>query len=203
MRLTKGFWIGKYEVTKGQWAAVMGGSIWFGRDAPKNEVSWDECKSFIGRLNAQTAASTRLPTEAEWEYACRAGTGTPFSFGSVLNGMQACCNGGEPYGTETRGPANMSGPSDVGSFSRYANAWGINDMHGNVYEWCEDAFADYPLTTGISIDPKNVEGGEIRVIRGGCWNYSPRQCRSAFRTSGNPGLGTSMIGFRIVCDNLP
>ena len=97
----------------------------------------------------------------------------------------------------------MSGPSNVGSFSGYANAWGINDMHGNVYEWCEDVFADYPKVAGIVEDPMNRSNGEVRVIRGGCWNYSPRQCRSAFRTSGNPSLGTDMIGFRLACDNLP
>ena len=97
----------------------------------------------------------------------------------------------------------MAGPSDVGSFSGYANAWGINDMHGNVYEWCEDVFADYDLSSEITVNPQNEMGGDVRVIRGGCWNYAPRQCRSAFRTSGNPNLGTDMIGFRIVCDNLP
>ena len=205
VRLTKGFWIGRYEVTRGQWAAVMGESIWFGIGSrkPKSEVSWNECKHFIGRLNSQAGASMRLPTEAEWEYACRAGTKTPFSFGSVLNGSQACCNGGEPYGTSARGPANMSGPSDVGSFSSHANPWGICDMHGNVYEWCEDVFAEYPSSSGISEDPRGEADGVGRVMRGGCWNYSPRQCRSAFRTSGNPAFGTGMIGFRVVCDNLP
>ena len=203
VRLTKGFWIGKYEITKGQWSVIMGNSVWFGKNEPKSSVSWNNCKDFIKRVKSRTGVSVRLPTEAEWEYACRAGTSTPFSFGSVLNGMQACCNGGEPYGTTARGPANMSGPSNVGSFSLYANAWGINDMHGNVYEWCEDVFAEYPRAAGIAEDPMNGGNGEVRVIRGGCWNYSPRQCRSAFRTSGNPSLGTGMIGFRLVCDDLP
>lgn len=203
VRLTKGFWIGKYEVTKGQWAAIMGESVWFGGNQPKSSVSWDACREFIGRLKGVTGLAARLPTEAEWEYACRAGTSSPFSFGSVLNGAQACCNGGEPYGVVTRGPANMSGPSDVGSFSRYANAWGINDMHGNLFEWCQDAFSDYPSVAEMLEDPVNEKQGAVRVVRGGCWNYAPRQCRSAFRTSGNPSLGTDMIGFRIACDNLP
>jgi len=203
VHLSKGFWIGKYEITQQQWAVVWGDSVWWGKNKPKTSVSWNDCKDFIRRLNMQTRLSTRLPTEAEWEYACRAGTHTPFSFGSVLNGRQACCNGGEPYGTLASGPANMSGPSDVGSFAEYANAWGINDMHGNVYEWCEDTFAEYPRIAGIVEDPMNEGNGVVRVIRGGCWNYSPRQCRSAFRTSGNPDWGTEMIGFRLVCDNLP
>ncbi len=203
VRLTKGFWIGKYEVTRSQWAAVAGGTFWFGGNKPISAVSWDGCRQFAAALNTMTGLSMRLPTEAEWEYACRAGTRTPFSFGNVLNGEQACCNGGEPYGTFIDGPANKTGPSDVGSFSAWANAWGVNDMHGNVYEWCADAFAEYPATEEIVEDPKNDAGGDVRVIRGGCWNYAARQCRSAFRTSGNPGLGTEMIGFRLACDDLP
>ena len=203
VHLSKGFWIGKYEITQQQWAVVFGDSVWWGKDKPKSSVSWNACKDFIRQFNRQTRLSFRLPTEAEWEYACRAGTSTPFSFGSVLNGLQACCNGGDPYGTAARGPANMSGPNDVGSFAGYANAWGINDMHGNVFEWCEDSHAGYPETAGIVEDPMNEGNGEVRVIRGGCWNYAPRQCRSAFRTPSNPDWGTEMIGFRLACDNLP
>ena len=203
VKLTKGFWIGQYEVTKGQWQSVMkDGSVgWFDNEQmPKTDVSWGACRGFLERMGTYVpGARFRLPTEAEWEWACRAGTMTPFSFGSVLNGNQACCNGSDPYGTDARGPHVLTGPCMVGAFPAYANAWGICDMHGNVYEWCEDGYASYP--DGPVTDP--LGEGEVKVIRGGCWNYAPRQCRSAFRNRMAADSHNGMIGFRVCCSELP
>lgn len=213
VRLSKGFWIGKYEVTESQWGAVMlDGSS--GRK-PKREVSWKDCKEgFIRRLNAMLngQAEMRLPTEAEWEYACRAGQQTPFSFGSrndgeFLDGTQACCAGKNTYPMRRKtllGGNNSWWPDDVGHYQAYANDWGINDMHGNVYEWCEDVYAPYPSENGLSVDPMSQNGfSDTRVIRGGCWNHPAKSCRSAFRTSKAPGDNDHLTGFRICCDTLP
>ena len=200
VRITRGFWMSETEVTEAQWNAVMG--YGGGGNAPKRYVSWDQCHVFADRLNQRShgGLAVRLPTEAEWEYACRAGTSTPFSFGTWLNGKQACCAGGQPYGTTQSGPNAKIGPSRVGSYSAYANAWGLNDMHGNVYEWCEDTFGPYPTNGQLVVDPANRTAGGVKVIRGGCWNYAAHQCRSAWRGRMAQDLTTNTTGFR-VCYN--
>src|SRR5205085_11701074 len=137
--ISEGFYMGKYEVTQAQWQAVMGNnpSNFKGCDnCPVEQVSWDDAVSFIAKLNAQNDGYTyRLPTEAEWEYACRAGTTTAFAFGDSLSSEQANFDGDYPYGGAPKGVYRQKTTS-VGRFQ--PNAWGLYDMHGNVWEWCED-----------------------------------------------------------------
>jgi len=203
--LTKGFWIGQYEVTRAQWKSVMGNarfmlSALVGADGnyPVDEVSWLQCMDFCRRLSQSSGFRIRLPTEAEWEYACRAGTATPFSFGSALNGDRACCAGGEPYGPIGPGSNSYTSTAQVGSYQ--ANPWGIFDMHGNVFEWCADYYGDYP--EGDETDPTGPLSGQSRVRRGGCWNFYPSQCRSAFRARWKPEDKASYTGLRVCCDEL-
>ena len=200
--LTRGFWIGKTEVTRAQWKTVMGdagfafSSLWGGDgEFPIDTVSWQQCKEFCDKAGK----GFRLPTEAEWEYACRAGTTTPFSFGVSLNGDKANCSGGaEPYGTLASGP-NSFGSKKVANYQR--NPWGIYDMHGNLFEWCFDYYAEYP--EGDLTDPKGPETGSTRVVRGGCWNFAPKMCRGAFRSRKDPVSADAHTGFRVCCDRLP
>ena len=214
--LTRGFWMGKYEVTQRQWTSVMGkvreekalfglitrkvdsNQSWFkGDDRPVETVSWDDCQAFIQKINAAGQAKVALPTEAQWEYACRAGTTTPFSFGTTLNGDKANCHGYNPYGTTLVGKCREKTTS-VGSYS--PNAWGFYDMHGNVNEWCADWYGNY---AGESKDPAGPASGSYHVIRGGCWFYGAKDCRSAVRWKCWPGHRGCDIGFRLVCSTEP
>ena len=197
--LTEGFWLAKYEVTKLMWQKVMDDGLFGvlgGAQEPKGEVSWHDCTNFIARVNDRLkGVGVRLPTEAEWEYACRAGTTTVFSFGNVLNGDQACCNGNEPYGTDDDGETWKMGPAKVGRYAKFANKWGLNDMHGSLFEWCADWYV--PHSRAGQTDPAGPSVGEKKVVRGGCWKSAARQCRSAFRTSFEPGSRSDMVGFRL------
>ena len=194
--LTKGFWLGKYEVTQRQWRSVMGNnsSRFKGEDRPVETVSWDDCQKFIQKVNARLKCGARLPTEAEWEYACRAGTTTAYSWGNALNGDKANCNGHFPCGTTVKGPCNEQTTS-VGGYA--PNAWGFYDMHGNVFEWCDDWYGDYPA--GSATDPTGPASGDFRVLRGGCRCYDARSCRSAYRYGRDPDLRTGLHGFRLCC----
>ena len=193
--LTRGFWMGKYPVTQTQWKSVMGPnpSKFKGEDRPVESVSWNDCKSFISKVNGASECKVVLPTEAQWEYACRAGTTTPFSFGSVLNGDRANCDGTKPYGNITEGRYRQE-TSTVGSYM--PNAWGLCDMHGNVYEWCADWYGGYG---GNTIDPIGPASGTYRVSRGCCWRGGARGCRSAYRKKDTPDIGDVIDGFRLVC----
>ena len=167
--LTKSFYLQTTEVNQGQWEAVMGNNPSrfkdCGRNCPVERVSWNDIQEFIKKLNAREGANIyRLPTEAEWEYAARAGTTTPFSFGSCLSTDQANYNGNYPMPGCSKGRyREMTVP--VASFS--PNAWGLYDMHGNVWEWCQDWFGDYP--SGAVTDPAGAKSGSVRVLRGGSW----------------------------------
>ena len=165
---------------------------------PVEQVSWEDAVEFCQRLSAlpeekKAGRVYRLPTEAEWEYACRAGTKTAYSFGSQLNGRQANCDGTVPYGTDMKGPY-LKEKSAVGTYP--ANAWGLYDMHGNVWEWCSDRYGAYPA--GSVTDPSGPATGSFRVIRGGCWADDAVDCRSAFRLRRGPSdriIGG--LGFRV------
>ncbi len=188
--LTKGYWLGKYEVTQAQWESVMGEnpSRFKGENFPVENVSWEECQRFISEINSQQNCGARLPTEAEWEYACRAGTTGPYAGNGDLGDM-GWYGGNSGNGTHPVG-------------QKQANAWGFYDMHGNVYEWCEDWHGDYGSATTNPVGPAS---GEFRVLRGGSWYNFALFCRSAFRTGIFPGNRNNYdsYGFRLCCSAGP
>jgi len=187
--LTKGFWMLETPVTQEMWESVTdeNRSHFRRKKSPVERVSWNDCLDYIGQLNALNIAPDgykfSLPTESQWEYACRAGTETPFNFGDVLNGDKANCDGKYPYGTKTRGEY-LGKTSEVGLYP--VNAWGLYDMHGNVWEWCLDWYGEYP--NGSVTDPVGPLTGSKRVMRGGSWYSDAEYCRSAVRASYVPSL---------------
>ena len=180
--LTRGYWLGKYEVTQAQWGAVMGSNPTYfgGAQKPVEQVSWDDCQEFIRRLGQ----GYRLPTEAEWEYACRAGT-----TGRYAGDLDRMAWYGKNSGDTTH---------PVGQ--KEANAWGLHDMYGNVCEWCSDWGGDY--STGRAVNPVGPASGLIRVFRGGGWVYPSEICRSAYREGSWPNTTGFHVGFRLVRDAL-
>ena len=204
--LSKGFWLGKYEVTQAEWQAVMGTTVAQQRDKANKEwplrgegsqypmyyVSWNDCQEFIGKVNAKGQGTFRLPTEAEWEYACRAGTTTPFHFGETISTDQANYDGNYTYGSGKKGVYREKTVS-VGSFP--PNRWGLYDTHGNVWEWCQDWYGEYP--SGSVTDPTGPSTGSLRVLRGGSWSLNPGYCRSAARSLNDPGNRGGGLGFRL------
>jgi formylglycine-generating enzyme required for sulfatase activity len=200
--LTKGFYLGKYEVTQTQWKKVMATSPskFFGECRPVAQVSWTEALRFCQELTLLERKSGRvpdgweytLPTEAQWEYACRAGTTTIFSWGDTASSPQANFKGTEPYGKAEAGPF-LERTIDVGSYP--ANPWGFHDMHGNVWEWCADWVVDYP--TGSLTDPTGPASGSRRAQRGGSWLDLGANLRAAERGISTPGTHDSNLGFRL------
>jgi formylglycine-generating enzyme required for sulfatase activity len=183
--LTKPFYMGKYEVTQEEWQAVMGKNPSIrtkGARLPVTDVSWNDCQEFIKKLNANTKGGYRLPTEAEWEYACRAGTTTAYSFGDKITPKDASYEDSE-----------ITNPVAVGSYK--PNAFGLYDMHGNVWEWCEDWYGDY--STGAVIDPKGPAMGEDRVLRGGSFVSDVLMARSSLRALNTPTIRYVIYGFRL------
>jgi formylglycine-generating enzyme len=199
--LTKGYWMGKHEVTQEQWERVMGTnpSRFKGAKNPVEQVSWEDCQRFIQELNRRiSGGGFRLPTEAEWEYACRAGATGPFAFGDCLGTSEANYDGNYPMDGCRKGQYRQR-TLPVGSLR--ANAWGLYDMHGNVWEWCQDWYGSYP--SGAVTDPPGPGSGESRVYRGGCWFYIARYCRSAFRYGGPPGNRNNNLGLRLARTTVP
>ncbi|HEY1066294.1 MAG TPA: formylglycine-generating enzyme family protein, partial [Pirellulales bacterium] len=209
VRLTRGFWLAKFETTQNEYEMLMGpppskfcaGGIHakavrgMNTDRfPVENVTWMEAQEFCRRLSDREKHRYRLPTEAEWEYACRAGTTTPYSFGSKCNGTEANANGNYPYGEATVGPY-LARPAVVGSYP--ANAWGLCDMHGNVWEWCEDWYGPYAPSEQTSIDPAGVTSGDARVGRGGSWFSEPRGIRAAYRGFEHVNYRDEYLGFRL------
>jgi uncharacterized protein (TIGR02996 family) len=193
--LTRGFYLGIHPVSQAQWQTVMGSNLshFQGADRPVERVSWDDCQDFCARFGQATGKRYRLPSEAEWEYACRAGSSTPFSFGETISTEQANYDGNYTYGQGPEGVYRKK-TTPVGSFA--PNAWGLFDMHGNVLEWCHDWYGPYP--PGDIKDPKGGNSGDARVLRGGSWNDIPVRCRSAVRHRCAPGGRLDVIGCRVV-----
>jgi len=187
--LTQAFYMGKYELTQAQWQAVMGSnpSYFKGDNLPVDNVSWNDCQTFIQQLNQLGQGTFRLPTEAEWEYACRAGTITRFYWEDDPGYSQ--------IGQYEWYDGNSSGHTqDIGL--KLPNAWGLYDMSGNVWEWCQDWYGDYPSSP--QIDPTGVNSGSTRVFRGGSWVNVVGSCRSASRYRDDLDVGGNFLGFRVV-----
>lgn len=163
-------------------------------DKPVESITWEEAREFCERLSRQTGSAYRLPTEAEWEYACRAGTGTPFHFGATTMPHLMIFDKRYPYDLTV--PDNSRTESEGEEKTEILNAFGLHGMHGNVWEWCLDWFGDYP---GYEVtNPQGPTSGLGRIIRGGSWNTGGASCRSACRGMAPPGSRSNDIGFRIV-----
>jgi formylglycine-generating enzyme required for sulfatase activity len=198
--LTRGFWLSAYAVTQDHWRAVIGHDLsgHVGPDLPVENVSWEDCGEFCRRLAAEEGQHYRLPTEAEWEYACRAGTPTPFFWGATLATDLANYNGELVYGPGTQGVWRRR-PVPVWEFP--PNAWGLYQMHGNVWEWCADFLAPYPESP--QTDPTGPTAGEERVLRGGAWYVHPNRCRSSFRVGYSSSSRADVFGCRLVVEPGP
>jgi formylglycine-generating enzyme required for sulfatase activity len=228
VEITKPFYLGVYEVTQREYEKLMGKrnergkqNPWNygahfdagrggGPDHPMEQVKWGQAVEFCNRLSAlaeekRAGRRYRLPTEAEWEYACRAGTKTAFHFGDTLSADEANFNGNYPYGSAAKGPY-LRKTAKVGSYK--PNAWGLYDMHGNVAEWCSDWYDPNYYKDSPKADPTGPEKGVLatdykdfyRVIRGGCWLDEARGCRSAYRFRAMPHEPYRLIGLRVVCE---
>jgi uncharacterized protein (TIGR02996 family) len=198
--LTRGFYLSVHAVTQAQWRAVFGSnpSRFPGDDRPVECVSWHDCQEFCQKLSQKTGLGQegpspyRLPTEAEWEYACRAGTTTPFFFGQTLSEKEAKFHTNYHRNPEPNGNGRPE-TAPVDAFP--ANAWGLCGMHGNVFEWCADWYAPYP--SEAVQDPSGPALGDVRVLRGGSWHSLALRCRSACRGWAAPGYRGSDVGFRV------
>jgi formylglycine-generating enzyme required for sulfatase activity len=216
--ITKPFYLGVHEVTQEQYQKVMGKNPAFfnpgkggGPDHPVEQVRWKEAVEFCNKLSAlpeeaKAGRTYRLPTEAEWEYACRAGTTTVFHQGNALSAKEANFNGHYPYGGAPKGPS-LQRTEKVGSYA--PNAWGLYDMHGNVGEWCSDWYDPDYYKNSPKENPKGPAGGVLStgfakdffvVVRGGCWLDEARACRAAYRFRLQPVEAYRLVGFRVVCE---
>jgi formylglycine-generating enzyme required for sulfatase activity len=207
------FWMGKFTVTQAQWKSIsklkkvkcdlkLDPSNFKGADRPVEQVSWGEAIGFCDRLSAKTGKRYGLPSEAQWEYACRAGTTTPFHFGDTISTDVANYDGKYTYGEGKKGVYRKE-TTVVGSFS--PNTFGLYDMHGNVWEWCadpwHDSYKDAPIDG--SIWKKNPSNDSYRMLRGGSWNFNPTGCRSANRHRFDRVYRNLNVGFRIILSFSP
>ena len=183
--ISRGFWLAETTVTQALWRQVIGEnpSEYEGDQHPVDSISWDNCSDFIEKLNQhyQLSVQFRFPTEAEWEYACRAGTQTPFHFGSNINTDYINFNGNYPY---DKGKKCEYRGCTVDVSALPCNKWGLYQMHGNVWEWCFDFFDDH--LKGLQVDPPGLKVGTLRVLRGGSWFNVGRDIRSARRIAFGP-----------------
>ncbi|MEM9154510.1 MAG: formylglycine-generating enzyme family protein, partial [Cyanobacteria bacterium P01_F01_bin.33] len=197
------FAMGRYSITQLQYQTLMNAnpSKFKGDQNPVEQVSWHDAKAFCNRLSDLSDRHYRLPSEAEWEYACRAGTTTPFHFGATITPDLANYNGNKVYGSGPKGQYRES-TTLVGSFG-VANDFGLYDMHGNVWEWCKDVFHENYAGAPPGGTPW-IKGGDqnYRMFRGGSWYYVfPRNCRSAVRGRFRPDGEYFLLGFRVVCSS--
>ncbi len=199
--LTKDYYLGTTEVTQGQWESLMGTKPWQGKEYnkeganyPATFVSWEDAVNFCRKLSEREGKNYRLPTEAEWEYTCRAGTSTAYSFGD--DPLRLSDYGWWGGLTEAGNSKNEPYAHEVAT--KRPNDFGLYDMHGNVWEWCSDVFADYPGQAVL--DPTGASEGLYRVFRGGCWNYDASRCRSAFRVWNLPDYHGISLGFRVLLE---
>lgn len=206
------FFMGRYPVTQAQWRFVAelpeinqalnsDPSEFKGDNRPVETVSWYDASECCARLAAHTNRDYRLPIEAEWEYACRAGTTTPFYFGPILTTEVANYNGNYTYNDSPSGAYRAAtNPVDLVGI---ANAFGLCDMHGNVEEWCVDHWHDNyegaPTDGSAWLNEETDDENVMRVLRGGSWDYPPRLCRSASRHYSYPRVANYALGFRVVC----
>ncbi|MCA9129784.1 MAG: SUMF1/EgtB/PvdO family nonheme iron enzyme [Planctomycetales bacterium] len=193
--LSQDYYLGTTEVTQGQWEAVMGTTPWRGKtyvqegsNYSATYVSWEDAIEFCKKLSSLEGKSYRLPTEAEWEYACRGGTTTAYSFGADASQLSRYAWFNENAWDQDEKYAHPVA-------QKMANPFGLYDMHGNVYEWCSDWHGEY--SSGSVTDPRGPGRGSYRVSRGGSWNFNARYCRSAYRINGSPDYRNDYLGFRV------
>jgi len=190
VRITRPFYLGKYLVTQEQWQEVMENnpSIVRGPKNPVDNVSWEECRQFCHKLNAapHPEGKFQLPTEAQWEYACRAGSSTSYCFGNEVSELSV-------YAWYCQNSQLRSHP--VGT--KRPNAWGLYDMHGNVCQWCQDCYGRDYYAHSPTDDPAGPATGSERAFRAGGWDSPARICRSAYRSDGDPGSHNYLLGLRI------
>ena len=192
IKISRPFYIGRYEVTQEQYEKIMGvnPAHFKGPKHPVETVSWHEAQRFCEKLSSTVNGVFRLPTEAEWEYACRAGTTTTYYWGDDFDGRYARTIVDRGSGTENVG-------------TRLPNAWGLYDMSGNAWEWCADWYGKRDPTRTFAIDPKGPSGGDFRVLRGGSWGTGTQNCRSSHRNWHTPNHRYDDCGFRIVMEVEP
>ena len=196
--ISQDFRLGVTEVTQSQWQSVMNTQPWSGKtfvkegaDYPATYVSWDDAVEFCRKLSAKEGVTYRLPTEAEWEYACRAGSTSMYSFGDSPGSLK-------DYAWIDENAYDVDEKFAHRVEQKRPNALGLYDMHGNVFEWCSDWFGSDCYKSSPAADPRGPSWGPYRVFRGGSWNYSSQRARSAFRDGNSPGLRSYGLGFRVL-----
>ncbi|HXD08696.1 MAG TPA: formylglycine-generating enzyme family protein, partial [Anaerolineales bacterium] len=198
--MIKPFMLGKYLITQGQWRAIMGKlppCRFKGENLPVDRVAWNDAQKFCQLLSERTQRNYRLPSETQWEYACRAGTTTPFSFGETLTSDFANYNGEHIFKDEPRG-VYFHSTSEGGKFP--PNAFGLYDMHGNLMEWCADNWLDDYSASPRDGSAYQMQNNPHRVARGGSWHDTPNLCRSAARVRYLQTDAEEYIGLRVACD---